>query len=102
MTCSSAAGTHLGLREKNEDSYVCDPANGLWMLADGIGGLALGESASAISSYTLGTMISAGHGVHHAIESAHQQIREYAHAEVNGANMGTTLVLLLSKGGWAR
>ena len=98
MKCTYAAGTQAGRRDKNEDSFVCMPNEGLWLVTDGVGGLVLGESASAISAYTLGTMISAGHGVNHSIEATHGQIREYASAQAAGANMGATLVLLLSNG----
>ncbi len=99
MRGTQAANTHLGTRDNNEDSFVCDPANGLWFVADGVGGLALGEVASAICAHTLTTMISAGHGVNQSIETTHKRIREFADAEANGANMGSTLVLLLSRGG---
>ena len=96
MQSTYAAGTHLGRRENNEDSYVCDAEHGLWLVADGVGGLSLGEVASAISAYTLKTMIANGHGVHQAIETAHQRIQEYG--KEHGSNLGTALVLLLSPG----
>ena len=40
--------THKGLvREKNEDALYFDEDNGLWVVADGIGGVKGGELASA-------------------------------------------------------
>lgn len=93
------AGTHVGnLRDNNEDSYVCDPENELWVVADGMGGLGFGEVASAISTHTLATHVKEGHGINQAIEIAHKRIKEYADTEGKGTNMGTTLVLLLSQG----
>ncbi len=93
------AGTHVGnLRDNNEDSYVCDQDKELWIVADGMGGLGLGEVASAISSYTIASEVKRGQGVNQAIEIAHKRIKEYAEAEANGTNMGTTMVLLLSHG----
>jgi protein phosphatase len=93
------AGTHVGnLRDNNEDSYVCDPNNELWIVADGMGGLGLGEVASAISTYTVAQQVKSGHGVNQAIEIAHKKIKEYALTEARGTNMGTTMVLLLTHG----
>lgn len=94
-----AASTNLGnARDNNEDTYVCIAERGLWIVADGMGGLGDGEAASAITVYTLVTMIKQGHGVNQAIETAHQIIKEYASSDAQGTNMGTTLVLLLSQG----
>lgn len=87
-----AAGTNLGYaRDNNEDTYVCIAKRGLWIVADAMGGLGDGEAASAITVYTLVTMIKEGHGVHRAIETAHQIIKEYALSDAQGTDMGTTL-----------
>jgi serine/threonine protein phosphatase PrpC len=94
-----AAGTDLGnARDNNEDTYVCAGEEGLWIVADGMGGHEFGEAASAITAHTLTTMIRQGHGVNKAIETAHQNIKDYAQQEAPGTTMGTTLVLLLSGG----
>ena len=93
------ASTHVGkVRDNNEDSYVCDAKNSLWVVADGMGGLGFGEVASAITSYTLTAQLRTGQGVNQAIGLAHQRIKEYAEAQALGTNMGTTLALLLSQG----
>ncbi len=94
-----AAGTDVGnARDNNEDSYVCLGEQGLWIVADGVGGHGDGEAASAISAYTITTMVREGHGVNQAIEASHQRIKEYAKNEALRANMATTVVLLLSSG----
>jgi len=93
------AGTHVGnLRDNNEDSYVCDPEKELWIVADGMGGLGFGEVASAISTHTIATHVKEGRGINQAIELAHKRIREFSDTEGLGANMGTTIVILLSQG----
>ena len=98
MYSTFAAGTNVGRRDNNEDSYACDAEHGLWLVADGVGGLSLGEVASAISTYTITRMVNSGQGVNQAIEAAHQQIKTYAIDTANSANMGCTIVLLLSRG----
>ncbi len=93
------AGTHVGnVRDNNEDSFVCDEENHLWIVADGMGGLGFGEVASAITTFTVARHVRDGHGVNQAIELAHRRIKEYADSEGMGTNMGTTIVLLLSQG----
>jgi len=48
MGFESEIRTHVGLRRKlNEDSVVGLPENGLWVVADGMGGHEAGEVASA-------------------------------------------------------
>ena len=63
-----------------------------------MGGLGLGEVASAISTYTVAQQVKSGHGINQAIEIAHKKIKEYALTEARGTNMGTTMVLLLTHG----
>lgn len=93
------AGTDVGnVRDNNEDSYVCDTQKDLWIVADGMGGHGFGEVASAITTYTVTTMVREGHGVNQAIEVAHSRIKEFAESDGLGTNMGTTIVLLLSHG----
>jgi len=93
------ATTNIGnQRENNEDSYVSNPAQNLWIVADGMGGLGFGEVASAITVYTISQMVKQGHGINQSIELSHKNIKEYAKSESIGTNMGTTLVLLYSQG----
>ena len=44
---AAAAASDVGLRrENNEDRFLCDPAGGLFMVIDGVGGHAAGEQAA--------------------------------------------------------
>jgi len=92
------AATNIGARDNNEDSFVCDADRKRWRVADGMGGHGFGEVASAISTYAVTSQIRDGHGVNQAIELAHNRIKEFAEADAKGSNMGTTIVLLLSRG----
>ena len=50
----AAALTDIGrVRSNNEDTFDCDPALGLYVVCDGMGGMASGEVASHIASRTL-------------------------------------------------
>lgn len=52
--CRSCAVTHVGRRESNEDSLLHQPEQGLFVVADGMGGYEGGEVASQIVVDTVG------------------------------------------------
>jgi serine/threonine protein phosphatase PrpC len=96
----SAAITHQGcVREQNQDSH-CDRArDGLWAVADGMGGHEGGEWASARVVEALervdlpAGLAEAGDRVADAVRVANAAI--LAEAERRGRQMGTTMVALL-------
>lgn len=54
---TSSACTHVGMvRDINEDAYLDQPQRGLWVVADGMGGHALGDLASRMVIETLNAL----------------------------------------------
>ena len=53
MTLEHASASHVGRRDNNEDALCAAPELGLFAVADGMGGYAGGEVASAIVVDTL-------------------------------------------------
>jgi serine/threonine protein phosphatase PrpC len=97
MFANAAAATHVGmLREGNEDSYLC--IDGLYFVADGMGGHSAGEVASDIAVTTLsdllGDVVANGltaDDLAAAIRHANTAILTEALRDRSKAGMGTTL-----------
>jgi serine/threonine protein phosphatase Stp1 len=96
----SAALTHQGLvRAQNQDSLLCRERDGLWAVADGMGGHEGGEWASARLIEALAGIAlpagleEAGACVVEAVGAANEAI--LAEAEARGRQMGTTMVALV-------
>lgn len=110
MTCeplfrwSSAARSDIGLvRSRNEDAYLDQPARGLWVVADGMGGHAFGDLASSMVVDALDTIpppdnmpqfISAARD---RLNAVNQLLRAEAAAR-RVSVMGSTVVVLLACG----
>lgn len=88
--------TDRGLvRPVNQDAFLIDPALGLYLVADGMGGAKAGERASALAVETVvrhfkefGPAASLD-GAYHA---AHAAVHAQAEADLYCSGMGTTLV----------
>lgn len=95
-----SAVTHVGLvRSSNQDSYCCNPAAGVWVVADGMGGHYGGERASEVIIERIGDVCNYGSfaqtlsAVREAITDANRTIFDQAQAE--NLRMGSTIVALV-------
>lgn len=105
MRLSSAAGTNVGLiRPQNEDSYLCE--HPLYVVADGLGGHAAGEVASALVVERLGELSfdddvdadDAGQQLAEAVRDANRRIHRSASEDPQHAGMGTTVTAAVAVG----
>lgn len=98
-----AAETDIGLvRDHNEDSAFAGPY--LLAVADGVGGAAAGEVASATTTYVVSALALAHPGSHplgllqSAVEEARGQVRAGVEADPSRQGMATTLTAVLTDG----
>ena len=97
----AAAMTDKGcVRSNNEDYCRVDPALGLFVLADGMGGAKAGEHASRLAVDTVTETIEEAHRrdsqvLLAAVEAANRRVIEAAHSDPSLEGMGTTLVAAL-------
>lgn len=107
----SASASHKGmLRDHNEDSFLVDPALGLYIVADGMGGHQAGDVASKLCveavhrklRQALETPVddagALGKLVLDALNQANESIRRSPGFDRQKPNMGTTIALVLTRG----
>src|SRR3954462_2588017 len=112
QTLEIATCTDPGMvRSHNEDSIAADPANGLVVLADGMGGYNAGEVASGMATTLITTELQqlledqpayaqdaggkalAEKILHDQVAKANTSIYQAAQSQPQYAGMGTTLVV---------
>lgn len=114
--------TDVGVvRDHNEDSAFMEPTQGFFIVADGMGGHAAGEVASAMAVETVRTTLEAAKPeieafkkaptdagrrglvqlLQNSVLSAHQAVFQRGQAETDKQGMGTTLDVVLIAGGEA-
>ncbi|PIA72806.1 serine/threonine-protein phosphatase [Ectopseudomonas toyotomiensis] len=86
------------VRTHNEDAVVCRPDLGLWALADGMGGHARGEVASALALEEVVGAVQQGEELFAAVHAAHLAIIAAAQPGAGEAGMGSTLVAVRQDG----
>ena len=98
MGFRGVGSTDVGLvRKENQDNFLLLPENGVYVVADGMGGYAGGRQASAIAVHTFQTWLTSGHPIgeeriEEAVAQANHQIRDEADKN-QWEGMGTTFVL---------
>jgi serine/threonine protein phosphatase PrpC len=106
LAVRSVAQSHVGLvRQGNEDSGYAGPR--LLVVADGMGGHAAGEVASAVTVEALAVLdgpgpapedMDADEALTNAIATANQRIRDLVDSDPRRSGMGTTVTALLWTG----
>ncbi|MCG8317135.1 MAG: protein phosphatase 2C domain-containing protein [Pseudomonadales bacterium] len=99
-----SAGTHCGaVRNMNEDAYMARSADGLWAVADGMGGHDAGEVASNMISSALDKLETQTpipelvDAVEDTLLEVHRDIRNYSRTHCDGRTMGSTVVVLITR-----
>jgi serine/threonine protein phosphatase PrpC len=100
-----SANTHCGaVRNMNEDSFMHRSDVGIWAVADGMGGHDAGEVASQLVTSAL-LKVDAEQpfpdlvdAIEDTVLDAHKEIRHYSRTHCEGRTMGSTIVILLTKG----
>ena len=97
--------TVQGVRPNNEDRFVVDQANNLFLVADGMGGQDRGEQASGMAAEIIPRVIhdrlaaleGAPEAVRRALTEANQAIVDAGRNQPAGRRMGTTAVLAVQQ-----
>ena len=90
--------TNRGLvRDNNQDTFFASDDEGIWLVADGMGGRHGGEVASEIARSTIVTAIKQGQGSKASIKNANRDILKYGCEHQDYKGMGTTVVVVMEK-----
>ncbi|MGF1702376.1 protein phosphatase 2C domain-containing protein [Photobacterium makurazakiensis] len=104
---NSFSQTHAGVvRPYNEDACLDCSNEGIWVVADGMGGHKAGDVASQMlvdivmqHIKAIPKLLITVDYLRTAIEQANKQIFDYSHRYLQGETIGTTVVLLFIQGG---
>lgn len=101
----SSAATHCGaVRNMNEDAFLNRNNEGLWVVADGMGGHEAGEVASEMITSAMGKaniqqpLADVVDTLEDSLLEVHHKIRAYARTHCEGRTMGSTVVSLFLRG----
>ncbi|GAA6184017.1 protein phosphatase 2C domain-containing protein [Alteromonas sp. M12] len=95
----AAGNTHKGIRRtSNQDAIFMDDSQGIWIVADGMGGHNAGEIAANIICKYLPTEIKQpSQTVTNAILKVHNQIQTASRQHTLYAGMGSTMILAVQQ-----
>lgn len=106
MRARSFACSHVGLvRRHNEDAYLERPDLGLWVVADGMGGMTAGEVASGLMVSSLDAIAHPMggadllHAVRGRVDAVNAELRAMAAARGPEVTIGCTIAGLILHGG---
>jgi len=91
------------VRQNNEDCYLISPHDGVYIVADGMGGAQAGEHASKLAVDTVASVIRStpardAETLSRAFREANLQVMKAAASDPELEGMGTTLVAVLESG----
>lgn len=104
-TLNAAGESHPGLvRPNNEDRFHCDPARGLFIVVDGVGGQAAGEKAAETALDIVRTRLERETGpledrIREAIALANNEIHRLASTRAEWRGMACVLTLVVVSNG---
>ncbi len=85
--------SHQGLvRDRNEDSYISNANENIWLVADGVGGNTAGHIASQLSVQAIERKLRQGSSLLSAIMEANQDLLSAASQQPDLNGMATTIV----------
>jgi PPM family protein phosphatase len=84
--------THIGKRDTNEDYYAVEPAQGIAVVADGMGGAEAGEIAAKLATDRVMNALCDGASLPEAICDAHWLVVDAASQQQGRSGMGATIV----------
>ena len=101
MTWTTGAATDTGmLRERNEDRYLADPERGVFLVVDGVGGQAAGETAAQMAVDVIRQWsFTDEHSVRQAIAEANNCIFDAAAHDPSLRGMACVLTLAVVRDG---
>jgi len=88
--------SQLGQNSVNEDSILIDDELGLYIVADGVGGMTNGDIASSMACENIHQSILSGKSLSEAIMLCHELIQSYAKNNFS-QNMATTIAAVFIK-----